>query len=308
MKPALSVIFFTVSSGAGLGLMIWLLLLLLLVPDAVLAQSWWISVGLSALLVTAGLVSSTLHLANPRNAWRAATRFATSWLSREAVFSFVLYGVAGALLLTLWLGGDSAAWLKVLLAVLLLLVALTILVSTAMIYGCLKTIPRWSTWHTVVAYPLLGLMSGMLLLAAIPGNGSLARAAGWNPVLAATVLLALGALLKAHYYMKFRQPAGITNNAALGLKSGRVRMLDVGHSRGTFLTNEFGFELARSKAGLLKALVFVLAFALPLVLLWAGAPWAAAAVACVAGLLVERWLFFAEAEHVVRLYHGAKVV
>jgi len=306
MKPALSVIFFTVSSGAGLGLMIWLLLLLLLVPDAALASSWWIGVALSGALVTAGLVSSTLHLANPRNAWRAATRFATSWLSREAVFSFVMYGVAGALLLTLWLGGGS--WLKALLAVLLLLVALTILVSTAMIYGCLKTIPRWSTWHTVAAYPLLGLMSGILLLAALPGNRVLAGTAGWNLPLMATVLLALGALLKAHYYLKFGPPAGITNNAALGLKQGRVRMLDVGHSRGTFLTNEFGFELARSKAGLLKMLVFVLAFALPLALLWSGASWTIAALACLAGLLVERWLFFAEAQHVVRLYHGAKVV
>jgi DMSO reductase anchor subunit len=33
-----------------------------------------------------------------------------------------------------------------------------------------------------------------------------------------------------------------------------------------------------------------------------------AAVSCVAGLLAERWLFFAEARHVVRLYHGARQV
>jgi sulfite dehydrogenase (quinone) subunit SoeC len=30
------------------------------------------------------------------------------------------------------------------------------------------------------------------------------------------------------------------------------------------------------------------------------------AVSCLAGLLAERWLFFAEAKHTVRLYHGER--
>ena len=34
-----------------------------------------------------GLLSSVLHLANPKNAWRSFSRFRTSWLSREAVFA-----------------------------------------------------------------------------------------------------------------------------------------------------------------------------------------------------------------------------
>jgi DMSO reductase anchor subunit len=35
---------------------------------------------------------------------------------------------------------------------------------------------------------------------------------------------------------------------------------------------------------------------------WPGG--AAAAVLCLAGLLAERWLFFADARHTVRLFHG----
>jgi DMSO reductase anchor subunit len=91
-----------------------------------------------------------------------------------------------------------------------------------------------------------------------------------------------------------------------------VRLLDAGHTHGTFLTHEFGFQLAREQAGRLRALMFVLIAAVPLLALLiggTGAPvlWLAAA-SLLAGLFVERWLFFAQAEHVVRLYHGQQQV
>jgi DMSO reductase anchor subunit len=35
---------------------------------------------------------------------------------------------------------------------------------------------------------------------------------------------------------------------------------------------------------------------------------AALAVLYLAGVLIERWMFFAQAEHVVRLYHGQSAV
>ena len=85
-------------------------------------------------------------------------------------------------------------------------------------------------------------------------------------------------------------------------------VLDVGHSHGTFLTKEFGFELARRNAQPLRVTTLVLGFALPL--LWLAsrvASWqlgVAAALCGMIGLLAERWLFFAEARHTVRLYHG----
>jgi len=89
----------------------------------------------------------------------------------------------------------------------------------------------------------------------------------------------------------------------------RAKLLDAGHTHATFLTNEFGFRLAREQATLLRAFFFGATFGMPLFILLAwpqGAP--VAAVACVAGLFAERWLFFAEAEHVVRLYHGQQRV
>lgn len=298
MKPAFSVILFTVSSGAGLGLLVWLAVARLFHP-APASQAWWVAFGVALVLVSAGLLSSTLHLANPKNAWRAFSRWRSSWLSREGVFAVALYPLAALYALATW---QQAYVPQSVIGVLLIACALAVLYCTAMIYACLKTVPRWHTWHTRVAYPLFGLMSGALLLAALVPVAA-------APVAAriAVVLLVAGAALKLAYFARFADGGAATPGtaAAFNFHAGRTRMLDVGHSHPTFLTDEFGFRIAREQATLLKLAVFVAGFVLPFVLLVLApslANWAAGL--CLAGLLVERWLFFAEARHVVRLYHG----
>lgn len=313
MKPAFSVIFFTVASGSGLGLMVWLILGRWL-PGGVEGLPFWVGAALAGVLISGGLLSSTLHLANPRNAWRAFTRFRSSWLSREGVLAVLVYPLAALYLLAVYQG---RATLEGVAGVLLVALALAVLFCTAMIYACLKTVPRWRNRYTMIAYPLFGLLSGGVLWlglrawSAAMGNATTGAAVftgldGWAGV--ALLLLAAGALLKLFYWRGFADggEAGLTNNQALNLK-GSVRLLDVGHTHANFLTDEFGFVLARERAQLLKRVAIVLAFVLPAVLL-VGLPQAAplAAISCLAGLLVERWLFFAEAQHVVRLYHGQR--
>ena len=91
MHPALSVIFFTVASGAGYGLFVLLAIAHLFgLVDVDGNTMLWGGV-LSLFLITAGLLSSVGHLANPKNAWRAFFRFRTSWLSREGVFAVLFY-------------------------------------------------------------------------------------------------------------------------------------------------------------------------------------------------------------------------
>ena len=95
MKPALSVIFFTVSSGAGLGLLVWLLIASLMGNHIRMdATTFYKGAALAALLITAGLISSTMHLANRKNAIYAMTRFRTSWLSREGLLAVLQIGRA----------------------------------------------------------------------------------------------------------------------------------------------------------------------------------------------------------------------
>jgi DMSO reductase anchor subunit len=88
----------------------------------------------------------------------------------------------------------------------------------------------------------------------------------------------------------------------------QARLLDTGHTHATFLTDEFGFALARRRRTALRATFWIAGIAVPLVWIRFGLPGAAGALiagtACIVGLLAERWLFFAEARHTVRLYHG----
>jgi DMSO reductase anchor subunit len=125
VKPAFSVLFFTVLSGAGMGALA-IIALFDIVTASTLApvapSAPWLRATLVAiLLVVVGLCSSTLHLANPKNAWRAASRWRTSWLSREAILSGALLAVASAYVLAWWSPAPVA--LRVLLAVLSLLLA-----------------------------------------------------------------------------------------------------------------------------------------------------------------------------------------
>ena len=307
MRPAWSVIFFTVASGGGLGLLAILALLRLLAPRVVPDGTALPMLALGLLLTTAGLCSSTFHLANPKNAWRSASRFRTSWLSREAVFAGALYPVALLYGWTLWSGTGGA--LQSLAGALLAALAVVVMYSTGMIYACLKTIPRWNHGLVPAGYVVLGLYSGTL--AALPVIA--AKSGGPAPVALALALLAAALAVKGAYFVIFGAPKAVHTMAdALPLGKKEIRLLDTGHTHRTFLTDEFFFRLARRRARFLRFAVVVLAFVLPLALLTAGAggpgTLSFVAVSAFAGLLAERWLFFAEAEHTVRLYHGQRSV
>lgn len=310
MHPAFSVIFFTVASGAGFGLFSLLFIADFFKLGGGFNQDQLVAGGLIAMgLVVFGLLSSTFHLANPKNAWRAVSRFRTSWLSREGVFAIAFMPLA-----LIYLGSilfDAPQWLRVGSGFLTAVLAWITVFSTGMIYACLKTIRQWNTPLVPANYLALGYASGSLLLLL----GAVIAGLETTPYIAMSALImAIAAVLKAIYYFWIRSP-GLTPtiNTATGLTRAKVKLLDTGHTHGTFLTQEFGFQIARQKAGLLKLVVFVLGFALPgLMLVWVfnqqGGQTAAivAALAGLAGAAVERWLFFAEARHVVNLYHGAQ--
>lgn len=310
MHPAFSVIFFTVASGAGFGLFSLLFIADFFKLGGSFSSDELVAGGLIALaLVVFGLLSSTFHLANPKNAWRAFSRFRTSWLSREGVFAVVFMPLALIYLASIMF--DAPQWLRVSSGFLTAVMAWITVFSTGMIYACLKTIRQWNTPLVPANYLALGYASGSLLLLL----GAVVAGLDTTPYIAmAALIMAIAAVLKAIYYFWIRSPGlSPTINTATGLTRAKVKLLDTGHTHGTFLTQEFGFQIARQKAGLLKVVVFVLGFVLPgLMLVWVfnqqGGQAAAiiAAVAGLAGAAVERWLFFAEARHVVNLYHGAQ--
>lgn len=314
MKPAFSIIFFTVSSGAGLGLLALLALVDMLAPGALPPPALWRGELLGLGLVAAGLASSLLHLANPRNAWRSLARVRTSWLSREAAAAMALFA-AGAGYVALLTHGDTGA-LRVLLGWATCVLAWAVLICTAMIYASLKPIRQWHTRWTPATYFLLGHWSGALLLSAL-ACAYAPRAGAFLALAAILGAAALAAKLAYWQAIGAASPA-LTLERAIGVEEGvrgpgplsvaHARLLNVGHSHGTFLSREFGFVLAQRHAGVLRGLALALGFGLPLAwLISAIARWQVALLAvacCIIGLLIERWLFFAEARHTVRLYHG----
>ena len=310
MHPAFSVIFFTVASGAGFGLFSLLFIADTFKLGGGFSQDQLVAGGLMSLgLIIFGLLSSTFHLANPKNAWRAFSRFRTSWLSREGVFAVAFMPLALIYLASIMF--DAPLWLRESTGLLAAVLAWITVFSTGMIYACLKTIRQWNTPLVSANYLALGYSSGSLLLLL----GAVIAGLDTTPYIAMSALIvSIAAVLKAIYYFWIRDPGlSPTINTATGLTRAKVKLLDTGHTHGTFLTQEFGYQLARSQASLLKVLVFVIGFGLPgLMLVWvfnAQGGQALALVAAVAGLLgaaMERWLFFAEARHVVNLYHGAQ--
>ena len=305
MHPAFSVLIFTVTSGAGYGLLAWLGAGQLLGFTQTLTVNQQIVIGLMAmLLVSIGLASSTMHLANPKNAWRSFSRFRTSWLSREAVFAILLYPVAGlyaAAIFWQWSGINILAGLSMILA-------LVTLFTTSMIYASLKTIRQWNTPMVPALFMAYALISGGVLFLAVDAFfGTL------KPQLQAVVmgLVVITLALKLVYFFWQGKPQGATIQTATGFSQASVRLLDAGHSAPTFLNREFGYQVAADQLLRLRVIMTLVTFIVPLALVYCvfgglvgaellGLAW----LIMMAGLLLERWLFFAEARHVVRLYQG----
>src|SRR5581483_8678797 len=216
MRPALSVIFFTVVSGAGFGL--WFLLGSALAVDvrALTRAQALVLLATGAVAAAAGLMSSMLHLGQPQRAWRALSQWRSSWLSREGVASLASFAPAALLGAELWQGGDPAV-VRTLAVALALLAAITV-VCTAKIYTSLKTVQAWHNGYVLPGYLLFGALAGTCLskaLLAPGGNGTLARVVLPALMLA---LAAAAALLKLVYWRHIdaaRHPA--TPESATGL-------------------------------------------------------------------------------------------
>ncbi|MEM1048040.1 MAG: DmsC/YnfH family molybdoenzyme membrane anchor subunit [Pseudomonadota bacterium] len=315
MHPAKSVIFFTTASGAGYGLLVWLALLAPfgLLPEGALFVV--ISFALAIGLVVAGLLSSTFHLGHPERAWRAMSQWRTSWLSREglaAIFTFApafLWGISA-----LWSGFGSPASLTF--GFLTAALSLVTVYCTGMIYACLKTIPAWHNDLTRLAYPLFSLTTGAGLGLFILSSFGAADLSGF--LILVIMLFAAGAVVKLSYWASIDAAAPVsTAESATGLGDmGAVRLLEKPHSGTNYLMREMGFEIARKHAVELRGFCMSLGFLAPVLLFLVGlglpedlplVSFVAAVLAGV-GIVLERWLFFAEAKHVVTLYYGQSAV
>lgn len=307
MYPAYSIIIFTCCSGAGYALLA--LTSFSALSHMLPVERWFgLTVFLTALVaITSGLMASTFHLGRPERAWRAFSQWKSSWLAREGVLAVVTYAITFTFAFS-WLFLERI-W--IIPAVLLIICTLATISATAMIYATLKTVPRWNNIWTLPNYLGMALTSGSLWLYLICYLFAI------EPMTLATVfIIIVSASIKFCYWNYIDRDISVaTPGSATGLnRYGKVRPLTAPHTEENYLLKEMGFKVARKHAQKLRGLVWIFAFILPLIMLLITLliPYLVfgllfiAALMNALGTLVERWLFFAEARHVVMLYYEAQ--
>ena len=324
MRPDFSVIFLTTLIGAGQGLLLALVAtqigtLFGLLP-AQDGRTFYATGAFVALLATGlGLGASFFHLGRPERGWRAIARWRTSWLSREVIVlpafmaAVFAYGVAH------WAGWQPALGIlpgaesidaTLVIGVAASILALALFVCTAMIYACLPFLREWHSPLTVLNFVLLGTASGFTLaaaFAAVAAPSLLRFFIAGALVLLSLALVSRGASLLRNARLKPRS----TIQTAIGIKHPRIVQISPGFESGSFNTREFFHGRTRAALRSIKWAFLVAVFAIPALLL-AGAVWASQPVwlpiafaVQYAGLLAERWFFFAEANHPQNLYYQA---
>lgn len=291
MHPAPSVILFTVLSGAGFALLAVLASGLVPAFGAEAIMLW----GAGYALAGAGLAASAFHLGRPGRALLAFRQWRTSWLSREA------WAAAGALLmlapvaLAAVLGGGLPPAFGLAGAA----VCLLALLSTGMIYAQLRAVPRWNHWTTPALF-ILWAFAGATILAGLPR-------------IAAALCLALVVLQLFAWRSGDRRFArrGHGAGGATGLgKAGGIRAFAPPHTGASYVTREMVRVAGRRQRVALRVLALVAGALVPAAVVAAlplSLPAHLLAFALhLGGALAQRWLFFAEAEHVVGLYYGAR--
>ena len=290
MNPASSVIVFTVFSGMGFGCLAFLGLGLP-APAGWVAFFLW---GLGYGLAVGGLMASTFHLGNPQRALKAFSQWRSSWLSREAWASVAALVVLAPVALSDWLGLGAWRGIGVLGAVL----CVGTVVATSMIYAQLKTVPRWNQWTTPVLFLGFMLAGGAIL------TGNFA---------AVPLCLALGIALVLAFRIgdgRFKE-VGQTIGKATGLdRIGEVSVFELPHTGQNYLLREMIYVVARRHVVRLRWIAVGCAAVAPAALLLVlpahPVSFAVAGLVHLLGALAARWLFFAQAEHVVGLYYGKR--
>jgi DMSO reductase anchor subunit len=307
MHAAPSILIFTVTAGLGQGLFIALLITQWMTASAeqpvVSPAQFAVGGALALTLIGIGLIASFFHLGQKMRAWRAAAMWRTSWMSREVIVMPLTMAVIFFWSVAHWFGSPAVQWLSVLGLVL----TFALWYCTAMIYACLRFLQEWAHPLTIANYTLIGLASGFTL-AAFFFAVTQPEIQIWPPL--AILAIAIAAVVRV---ISLRRNAQLkpksTVQSALGIKSPRIEQKTQGAMGGSFNTREFfhGQTVAFVKRARLTMLL--LGFVVPALLVLLG--WSQgnaflfglAVVVQYIGLLAERWVFFAQANHPQNIYY-----
>ena len=322
MRPAISIIFLTTLIGAGQGLFLALYTGQLYSAFKVLPVQdplhFYALGSLFALgLLGLGLFSSFFHLGRPERAWRSASQWRTSWMSREVIVLPAFMASVAAWGLIHYSGWNPSLFvirdtfevdLALVTGGVATVLCLALFLCTGMIYACMKMLQEWATPLTVVNYTLFGCASGFMLATVFAARQVSVQTeffGGWAIVL--TLLVLITRVMSLFRNERIRPKSTI--QTAIGIRHGRIEQKAQGSMTGSFNTHEYFHGVSKRKYKNIKWTFLILVFPVPLLLIFAGlvtSLWGfylAAFLVQYVGLFMERWFFFAQANHPQNLYY-----
>ena len=307
MRPQFSIIFFTTLVGMAQGLLFFIALANLhnqSIPNAFLTN---LALPVAFVILVLSLIASFFHLGHPERAWRAAMMWRTSWLSREVIALPAVMAVTVVIFLYASFS-EVPQWLWIV----LLFTTIVLWVCTAKIYQCIRFIQEWSHPSTLTNFILLGATSGWILLElliALWGDTS-AQLIDAPLSVIAFVLLFLSLNLKLWIWSRNRKLKPKSNLAtATGIKGNNIRQTSMGLMGGSFNTREFFHHQTDKVIANIRKIILLCAYVIPMILMAYAITSPNFLVITLAllinylGLLAERWMFFAEANHPQNLYY-----
>ena len=322
MHPAFSVIFLTTLIGAGQGLF------LALFTAQSYAAVGFVTISnpnqfyaygsvIVLILLAAGLISSFFHLGHPERAWRTATRWRTSWLSREVIALPAFMGIVFIYAAMHYINWDPMlietevplqGQLSLYIGIIGTILSFALFICTAMIYACIKFLQEWHSPLTVINFILLGAASGFTLAAAysaVMAPNLVTLFATWATIITLTALLSRIASLIRNARIKHKS----TLQSAIGVRHATIKQKSMGAMGGSFNTREYFHNAKMSLFKSMKWVFLILVFVIPVIMLASGMKNTNTDLLIMAfiiqylGLIAERWFFFAQANHPQNLYY-----
>jgi DMSO reductase anchor subunit len=307
MRPQFSIIFFTTLAGMAQGLLFFIALAMLYSHAASSQFLAHLALPVAFILLSLGLLASFFHLGHPERAWRAAMMWKTSWLSREVIALPALMAVT-LIVFFCAANGQVPTWLWID----LLICTLALWICTAKIYQCIRFIQEWSHPSTMINFILLGLSSGLILLELLIGIwGDTETQIIDAPLSMLAFLLVLTSFNLKLWIWKRNQGLKPKSNlsTATGIRGSNIRQTSMGLMGGSFNTREFFHHQTDRVIANLRKIILLCTYVIPMILMayTIAIPnvlmIALALIIQYLGLLAERWMFFAEANHPQNLYY-----
>jgi sulfite dehydrogenase (quinone) subunit SoeC len=188
------------------------------------------------------------------------------------------------------------------------LASVVLFVCTSMIYACLRFLQEWATPLTLVNFILLGCASGFTIATACAAwlAPSLVGMLGYGAI-ALTVAGCVSRVASLSRNARLRPKSSL--QSATGIQAEHLVQISRGFTASAFNLREFFHGQTPHAVQRIKWSFLVGAFGIPVVLLALGASQLSLGLLCAAclvqyaGLVAERWFFFAQAHHPQNLYY-----